>query len=76
MLDEKDIPGLALFLDCEDRPTAAAAPDERPPRVFLQAPRRQELGRAGLPVSVALDEPGTIEVHGPPVLQRAPRPAA
>ena len=64
MLDEQDIPGLALFLDCEDRPTAAAAPDERPPRVFLQAPRRQELGRAGLAVSVALNEPGTIEVHG------------
>ena len=60
VLDDTDIAGLALFLDCESRSTAQASPDAGPPRVFLQAPRRQELEGSGLAVSVALNEPGTV----------------
>jgi hypothetical protein len=60
VVDDRDIAGLALFLDCESRSTAAAAPDTRPPRVFLRAASPQELGRPGLSVAVAQNEPGSI----------------
>ena len=64
VLDDQDIAGLALFLDCEGRSTAAAAPDTRHPRVFLRAPSPQGFDPRGVAVGVALSEPGTAILRG------------
>ena len=74
VLDDRDVAGLALFVDCENRTTATAPLDERPPLVFLRAPHRQQLGRNGPAVSVALDEPGTVGVHGRLFIDGRPGP--
>jgi hypothetical protein len=50
---------------CETVDVAPAPPDTSPPRIDLEVGHRIQASRSGaLPIPVALDEPGTIELEG------------